>query len=49
MGELMATFESDPSQIESNPTNMCLLAYYLLTENDYNNLLKLVNSTKNPE
>ena len=41
--------ETDPSQVEANPILMCLLAYYLLSEGDYNNLLKLVNKSKNPE
>ena len=41
--------ETDPAQVEANPVLMCLLAYYLLSEGDYNNLLKLVNKSKNPE
>ena len=41
--------EQDPAQVEQNPTLMCLLVYYLLIKEDYNQLLKLVNTSQNPE
>ena len=45
----MRLFDTDPAQVQGNPTMMCILSYYLLTVNDYNNLLKLLNNTRDPE
>jgi hypothetical protein len=35
--------------VESNPTLMLILAYYLYQEEDYNKFFLLLSKTKNPE
>ena len=41
--------ESDPSAIEAQPILKCLLAYYLYIEGKFEQLLKLLHKTKDPE
>ena len=45
----LGLLDTDISQVEQNEILMCLLTYYLLATEDYNNLLKLLNKTNNPE
>jgi succinyl-CoA synthetase beta subunit len=45
----LALLESNPEQVTSNQTLMILLTYYLLSEQNYNKLLLLLNRTRNPE
>lgn len=40
---------ADASKVHANPVLEILLAYYLLTEEQYNLLFQLLHNTKNPE